>query len=93
MHSKIIIIITVLLLAGCNTTPPPAYQADREPENRDTYNGVSGLVQKQKDQNYLQAKALSDKCYAAKVDLAVAKSNNDEDEITHQQNVISLTCV
>ncbi|WP_353889580.1 hypothetical protein [uncultured Paraglaciecola sp.] len=83
----------VCFLAACNATQPPSYQADRDPEDRDTYVGAKGMAQYQKDQNYLVKKELSDKCSAAKVDLAVAKANEDKREIKRQTKLIDVNCI
>ena len=92
MKYAFVVLAAVISLTGCNVTSPPAYQADRAPEDRDTYNGMEGMAQYQKDQSYLLNKELSDKCAEAKVDLSVAQSNKNEDEIKVQENIIRRTC-
>lgn len=87
------VIPLVVFLAACNATQPPSYQADREPEDRDTYVGAEGMAQYQKDQSYLVNKELSDKCSAAKVDLVVAKANEDKSEIKRQTSIIDHSCI
>ncbi|NVK57101.1 MAG: hypothetical protein HWE26_15970 [Alteromonadaceae bacterium] len=84
---------TVLLLSGCETTQPPPFDAAKSAENRREYNGIKGLIQKQKDQNYLLSAELQKQCDAARIDLAVAKATGDSDAAAAQQNIIDNTCV
>ena len=93
MFNKLIITSLIFLLAGCQVTNPPSYQKDRKPEDRTEYNGVEGVMQKQKDQSYLMNKELSDKCEAAKIDLAIAESEGNEKDVEKQKELISHTCV
>lgn len=92
MKTILFTIATILLLSSCKATQAPAYQEDRAPEDRDSYNGLTGLAQYQKDQSYLLNKELEDKCSAAKVDLAVAQSENNEKVAKAQQDIIKRTC-
>ena len=82
----------LVLLCGCKVTEPPAYQADREPEDRNQYHGLEGLAQYQKDQRYLLDKELSDKCSAARIDYAVAESQGDKENMEKQADIISDSC-
>ena len=43
------------LLQACKATQPEPFQIDRAPEDRTEYNGLRGMVQQQKDQNYLMS--------------------------------------
>lgn len=92
MLKKVAFVVFALLLSGCTMTQPEPYQADREPEDRTEYNGIEGIVQQQKDQGYLMSKALRDKCDNARVDLAVAESQGQVDEIATQKDIIANTC-
>ncbi|GGF63177.1 hypothetical protein [Alteromonas lipolytica] len=83
----------VVFLSGCEATEPEPYQADRAPEERTEYNGWKGLVQQQKDQNYLMSAELRRKCDAARVDLAVAESTGDAQNAKIQRDIINNTCV
>ncbi|MFT5815519.1 MAG: hypothetical protein ACI9VT_003292 [Psychroserpens sp.] len=74
-----------------NSTPP--YQKDRNPEDRDQYSGAEGLNQQQKDQTYLMNKVLSEQCTVAKIDLAIAVTDNNTNEIKQQNRLISRTCI
>lgn len=80
-------------LCACEATLAPPYQEDREPDDRTEYSGAEGLVQQQKDQNYLMRKELSDKCDKAKVDLAVAQTNNNSDAIKELTSQIKRVCI
>ena len=93
MFRQSIVISLIILLARCKATQPPSYQKDRKPEVRNEYNGVEGMAQQQKDQNYLMSKELSDKCTKAKIDLAMSESENNVSEIKKQKELISLTCI
>lgn len=84
---------TILLLSACGMTQAPPYEADKAPEHRENYSGAKGMAQYGKDQQYLAKKALSDQCEAARVDLAVAKNEGDQEEVDRQQEIISRTCV
>ncbi|MBO1255381.1 hypothetical protein J3L16_06750 [Alteromonas sp. 5E99-2] len=86
-------IILLLSLSACRATQAPPYQADREPENRDTYNGIKGLSQYQKDQVYLMEKELSEECEEAKIELGIAETKQDESSIKTQKKIISRSCV
>lgn len=93
LFNKLIPISLIVLLSACGATHPPSYQKDRAPENRDQYSGVEGMAQYQKDQSHLMSKELSDKCKKAKIDLAIAKTNEDSKEIHKQNSLIKSTCV
>jgi hypothetical protein len=52
-----------------------------------------GLTQQQKDQTYIMDKELSDKCTAAKIDLAIADKDNYPSEIQKQNEIINISCI
>lgn len=89
---QLFFILVIVSLAGCEATTPPPYQKDREPENRDSYNGAEGAVQWQKDQNYLQQKEVSDKCEKAKLDLLIAQKEGNIEIIETSQQIAKITC-
>jgi len=91
--NKFIPISLVVLLSACTATIPPAFQQDRTPEERDQYNGLEGMVQQQKDQNYLMKKELADKCSQAQVNLIIAQNDKNESEIIKMENLINSTCL
>jgi hypothetical protein len=91
MFKHLISILIIAVLSGCSATLAPPYQKDRKPEDRDQYSGVEGMVQQQKDQNYLITKELRDNCFKAKIDLAVAENN--EQDIAKQEDIIESTCI
>jgi len=93
LFNKLIALSLVFLLSACGATQPPPYQKDRNPEDRDQYNGAEGMVQYQKDQSYLISKELSDKCTKAKIDLAIAETDKNATEIKKQNELISSTCI
>lgn len=69
----------MLLVIGCSAQTPPSYQADRAPQDRDSYNGIAGVLQWQKDQSYLADKELNDKCEQFKNRIVQAQlTQNDE---------------
>ncbi|WP_046005086.1 hypothetical protein [Pseudoalteromonas rubra] len=88
----LIIGLSLLVLAGCKVSQPAPYEQDKAPEERQEYSGVEGLAQAQRDQVYLMDKELRDKCNDAQVDLAVAKSKNNEAEMGRQNKIIKQTC-
>ena len=92
LFNKLILVSLIVLLSACGSTQPPPYQKDRNPEDRDEYNGAEGMVQHQKDQSYLMSKALADKCTEAKIDLAIAQTDENANEINKQKALISSTC-
>jgi hypothetical protein len=51
------------------------------------------MAQYQKDQIYLLSKELSDKCTTAKIDLAMAETDNNFEEIKIQKALIGSTCI
>ena len=83
--------IIILLLGGCSTNSAPPYERGKSPESRTEYNGIKGLAQKQKDQNYLMSLALQRQCDAARIDLAVAQSTGDEYGEQASQAIIQTT--
>ena len=85
--------IIILLFGGCSTNSAPPYERGKSPESRTEYNGIKGLAQKQKDQNYLMSLALQRQCDAARIDLAVAQSTGDEYGEQASQAIIQKTCV
>lgn len=93
LFNKLIPISLIVLLSACGATQPAPYQKDKILEDRDQYNGLEGMAQYQKDQNYLVSKELSDKCTKAKIDLAVAETNKNANEIKKQNSLISNTCI
>jgi len=93
MFNKLIPLSLLVFLTACGATQPPPYQKDRNPEDRDQYSGAEGLTQQQKDQTYLMNKALSEQCTAAKIDLAIAVTDNNASEIKQQNILISRTCI
>jgi hypothetical protein len=93
LFNKLIPVSLIVLLSACGATKPPPYQKDRKPENREQYNGLEGMAQYQKDQIYLLSKELSDKCTTAKIDLAMAETDNNFEEIKVQKALIGSTCI
>jgi hypothetical protein len=93
LFNKLILVSLIVFLSACGATQPPPYQKDKKPEDRDQYNGVEGMAQQQKDQNYLMSKELSDKCTEAKIDLAIAQTDKNTNEIEKQNALISSTCI
>jgi len=91
--SSYLVVGVSILLSACNVTQPEPYQADREPEERTQYSGLKGLAQHQKDQTYLMAKELKDQCDKARVDLAIAVSENNDEQAKAHQQIIDKTCV
>jgi len=82
-----------MLLVACKSTQPPSYQKDKEPEYRTEYNGVEGMAQQQKDQNYLMSKELTEKCTNAKINLAIAETEKKASEINKQKELIKSMCI
>ena len=93
MFNKLIPLSLLVFLTACGATQPPPYQKDRNPEDRDQYSGAEGLTQQQKDQTYLMNKALSEQCTTAKINLAIAVTDNNASEIKQQNALISRTCI
>lgn len=92
MRTIVLFALMTGTLSGCTLTQPEPYQADREPEDRTEYNGIEGVTQQQKDQSYLMSKELADKCFDAKVDIAVAESQGDEKAVKMHKRTIKDTC-
>jgi hypothetical protein len=93
LNIKLLSFSLIVLLSACGASQSPPYQKDRAPEDRDQYSGAEGLTQQQKDQTYLMSKELSDKCTAAKIDLAIAETDKNASEIKKQNALISSTCI
>lgn len=93
MKTNLALIFAVFTLTACNATIPAAYQQDRKPEDRTEYNGLAGMAQHQKDQNYLMNKELKDKCDRARGDLAHAASINDVKAKQLYEAEIKRTCI
>ena len=85
--------LSIWLLTGCNMVTTTHYQKDRKVKDRDTYSNIEGMLQYQKDQNYLVGHELSDKCVEAKINLAIAKKNKHASGIIEQNNLIINTCI
>ncbi len=85
--------LIILLLSGCSTNSEPPYEREKSPESRTEYNGLKGLAQKQKDQNYLISIELQRQCDTARFDLAVAKSRGDEYGAQASQAILQRTYV
>ncbi|KZN53386.1 hypothetical protein [Pseudoalteromonas luteoviolacea] len=81
-----------LLLTGCKVNEGESFDKDAAPEERTEYQGVDGVVQSQKDKVYLMNKELTEKCKNAKVDHAVAITNNDIKAQEAQLEIIKSTC-
>jgi hypothetical protein len=71
------LICVFLAMSACSVPFSEPYQADRKPENRDSYKGIAGVVQWQKDQSYLAAKQLDDKCEQIKTRIVQAQLTNN----------------
>jgi len=69
----------ILLLVGCGSQITETYQADRTPEYRDSYNGIAGVIQWQKDQSGLVSKEQGDKCEQIKTLIVQAQLTNNHD--------------
>jgi hypothetical protein len=93
LFNKLIPISISIFLSACSASQPPPYQQDRAPEDRDQYSGAEGLTQQQKDQSYLMNKELSDKCTAAKIDVAIAQADKNANEVKKQSELIRSTCL
>lgn len=93
MFKHLISILIIAVLSGCSATLAPSYQKDRKPEDRTEYNGGEGMVQQQKDQNYLMSKELTVKCTDAKIDLAIAETDKKDSEINKQKELIKSMCL
>jgi hypothetical protein len=93
LNIKLLSLSLIVLLSACGASQPPPYQKDRAPQDRDQYSGAEGLTQQQKDQGYLMNKELSDKCTAAKIDLAIAETDKNASDIKKQNALISSTCI
>lgn len=93
MFKSLTFIVIVFSLFACSATQAPPYQKDRTPEDRDQYSGAEGLVQYQKDQVYLRSKEISDKCNQAKIDLAVAQTNNNSDATRAAKAMVKRKCI
>ena len=93
LNGKLLYLSLIVLLSACGASQPPPYQKDRSPEDRNQYSGFEGLTQQQKDQTYVMNKELSDQCTAAKIDLAIAETNEKTNEIKKQKKLISSTCI
>lgn len=92
MLNKIKMSVLMLTLAGCQLSPAPAYQENREPEDRTEYNGIEGTLQQQKDQGYLMDKALVKKCDSARIELAIAKTAKNKAAIEESEARIRRHC-
>lgn len=86
-------LVIVVFILGCSASQPPAYQKDRAPEDRTQYSGAEGLTQQQKDQSYLMDKELSEQCQEAKIDLAIAKTDNKVADIKRSEAIIADSCL
>ncbi len=86
-------LLLVAMLTGCEATTPPPYEADKAPEDRTEYSGKDGLIQKMKDDNYLQRKQLMQQCDQARVDYAVAEQAGNQGEMLKQKAMINRNCM
>jgi hypothetical protein len=91
--TKLITTSLIILLTACSNHQSAGFQEDRQPEDRDQYSGAVGLVQLQKDQSYLMKKELTDQCMKAKVDLAMALTDNNQAQIEVQADLVGKTCI
>ena len=73
MHRIVIALVVMACISACQSGSP-AYQADRAVADRDTYQGVDGLVQYQRDQEQLRQQEKEQACLQAKVALQQARS-------------------
>ncbi|KZN65662.1 hypothetical protein N473_11560 [Pseudoalteromonas luteoviolacea CPMOR-1] len=84
--------LLALLLTGCKVNQGAPFDRDATPEERSEYQGVEGVVKSQQDKVYLMDKELTEKCKNAKVDHAVAITNNDIKAQDEQLKIIQSTC-
>lgn len=92
-YKKYLPALTMIMLFGCASTTPPAYQKNKAPEDRDEYIGAKGATQYLKDQTYIAKKEQQEACNNARIDLAVAESKQDKNEIERQKNLIEQYCL
>lgn len=85
-------LLFTLTLAACSASTPPPYQADRDPEERDSYHGAQGMQQYVKDQSYLQKKALQDNCDAARLALVEAQAAQDGKAAEDARQMMTDNC-
>ena len=90
---KFIPLLSILaILAGCEATTAPPYEKDKIPENRTNYSGAEGLIQQQKDQQYLMTKEQQDKCEQGKLDLLAATSEGKGELLKQFEAEIERSC-
>jgi hypothetical protein len=71
---RLVLMLSVLSCVTACQSSAPAFQADRPVAERDTYQGVDGLVQYQRDQDQLRQQEKEQACMQAKVALQQARA-------------------
>lgn len=87
----ILVSVVALLLTACQQSGP-AYQADRDISDRDTYQGVDGLVQYQKDQDALRQREREAACLQSKIALQKASSEQHAEQIASLEAQVKSQC-
>ena len=93
MNKVFIVSAFTLTLVACGSYQAPAYEKDKRPEDRGQYTGIEGVIQKQKDQNYLTNQANKLKCQDSRLDLVDAEAEGDINMIRRVKARVQKNCV
>tara|TARA_R110000751_G_scaffold73956_1_gene149671 strand:+ start:18184 stop:18459 length:276 start_codon:yes stop_codon:yes gene_type:complete len=85
--------VFTLTLVACSSHQAPPYDKDKRPEDREQYSGIEGVMQKQKDQIYLNNQARLAKCQDARLDLVDAEAEGDINMIRQVKARVQKNCV
>lgn len=82
------ILLSVFFVLNACSAPQSTYQKDRRPEARTEYNGLEGMAQLQKDQNYIMMNNARNYCLDEQVEMIAAEKVNDKESFElHKKNL------
>lgn len=91
LRSLIMLVVTGTLMA-CGSSQSVAYQDDRKPQDKDTYNGADGMRQYSKEEAIIRNAELKQQCEEAKIAYLKAKKINDDDAAEKANDAVKETC-
>ncbi|WP_299084560.1 hypothetical protein [uncultured Paraglaciecola sp.] len=91
--NQIIISIFTLCLVACSAHQASAPEDSKRPHKQDSYSGIEGSIQKQKDQLYKTNQANKLKCQDARLDLVNAEAEGDLNLIRQVKAKVQKLCV
>ncbi len=92
MLRSLIMLLVAGTLMACGSSQSIAYQEDRKPQDKDTYNDAEDTRQYSKDGAAISNAELKQQCEEAKIAYLKAKKTNDDDAAEKANDAVKETC-